>query len=138
MAGLVGSNLRSGSFKLVYDIISGLGRTHVGSVYSKFPEETLVSFPMTVLDNVDTTDSVMTKTAMNADITVPITLFNKSGKNLDIQVDTVITGLEGSRMAFMGSGVKLNAIRDGGQGDNTYGKETIHFKTLNVEFVSLI
>ena len=72
------------------------------------------------------------------DITIPITLYNKSGKNLDIQTDRVMNGLEGSRMAFMESGVKLLSINDAGQGTNVYGETTVHYRAINVNVVSLV
>ena len=133
---LVGSNIRSGSWKLTYDIINGIA--NVGSVYSKFPESQQVNFPMTIIDNVDATYSVATKGNFNADITIPVTLYQKSGKNLDIQTDRVVGGLEGSRTAFLGSAIKLLSIDDGGQGTNTYGNTNIHFKVLNVNFMGFI
>ena len=137
MAGLVGSDLRSGSWRLVYDILSGLAGS-IGSVYSSFPESKMVTFPMNVIDNVDSSYSATTKNSMMSDITIPITLYNKSGKNLDIQTDRVMNGLEGSRMAFMESGVKLLSINDAGQGTNVYGETTVHYRAINVNVVSLV
>ena len=123
---LVGSNIRSGSWKLTYDIINGIA--NVGSVYSKFPESQQINFPMTIIDNVDATDSVATKGNFNADITIPVTLYQ----------NRVVGGLEGSRTAFLGSAIKLLSIDDGGQGTNTYGNTNIHFKVLNVNFMGFI
>lgn len=130
---LTGSDLRSGSFKLAYDIISGLSRAAIGSVYSKFPEEKFLYFPMTILDNVESSGHPETKGFMNADMTIPITMYNKSGKNLDIQSDAIITGLIGSRMGFLsGAGMKLTGIINAGQGTNIYGNRDVHYKIVNL------
>ena len=135
MAGLTRVNLRQSSWRIVYDILKGTG---VGSVYSKFPETHQISFPMLVIDNVDSNSVAITKDNMAADITVPLTLYNTSGKNLDIRADAAVNSLLGSRAAFVGSAVRLLSITDGGQGTNTYGDTNVHFKALNVNMECLI
>jgi len=133
---LTGSNLHSGSFKLIYDIISGCGTASVGSVYSSYPQEGLIGFPMTVLENATSSSSPKTfssNRSMDADITIPVTCFNKSAKNLDIMTDRMITALEGSISALNISGLHNMKITDGGQGTDIHGKDIFHFKTMNIE-----
>lgn len=133
---LTGSNLHSGSFKLIYDIISGCGTASVGSVYSSYPQEGMIGFPMTVLENVTSSSDPKTfssNRAMDSTITIPVTCFNKSAKNLDVMSDRIITALEGSLVALNTSGLHNMAISDGGQGTDVQGKNMFHFKTLNVE-----
>jgi len=133
---MTGSNLHSGSFKLIYDIISGCGTASVGSVYSSFPQEGLIGFPMTVLENATSSNSPQTFTAnrnLDATVTIPVTCFNKSAKNLDIMTDKIITAMEGSISALNVSGLHNMRIMDGGQGTDVYGKDTFHFKTMNIE-----
>ena len=135
---VTGSDLRSNSFKTVFNLVDTVFT--LGSVYSAFPDEVqgkTLTFPLAVIENADvdsTKDTWGTAGMINSEVSFPITLYTRSRAVLDIGMDSMAQGIKDNLNSLTASGLQFIGFSDGGQGTDVYGKDRVHFKTLNAEF----